>query len=60
MTKREMALWYWAICTAGGDFPAPYYTEHEELSAWVQFWMEWPRQLYVEAGCPDGFPWRVD
>jgi hypothetical protein len=61
MTKKEMAAWYWAICEAMKDCPAPgEWSDQEGLDSWDSFFMEWARQLFVEAGRPKGFPWRVD
>ena len=60
MSKREMALWYEALCAARVDFPMPGYKHPKAQNAWDEFWMEWPRQLFVEAGCPKGAPWWMD
>ena len=55
-----MALWYEALCAARVDFPMPGYKHPKAQNAWDEFWMEWPRQLFVEAGCPKGAPWWMD
>ena len=57
MTKSEMAAWYWAVCKASSEVPSGV---DEELESWEAFFMEWARLLFVEAGRPHGFPWRMD
>ena len=55
-----MAAWYWAICEAMKE--TPYWAEDgdEALECHEAFFAEWCRLLFVEAGRPRGFPWRVD
>ena len=52
-----MAAWYWAVCKASSEVPSGV---DEELESWEAFFMEWARLLFVEAGRPRGFPWRMD
>lgn len=54
-----MAAWYWAICEAQRDVQMPDHTDPDGQDAWEAFFLEWPRQLFVGAGRPTGFPWRV-
>lgn len=58
MSKQEMAAWYWAVCVAAREIPVG---EGEgALESWEAFFCEWPRLLFVEAGCPGGFPWNAE
>lgn len=53
-----MAAWYWAVCVAAREIPVG---EGEgALESWEAFFCEWPRLLFVEAGCPGGFPWNAE
>ena len=58
MTKSEMAAWYWAVCTAREETPVG--SEEDALESRDAFFGEWARLLFVEAGRPHGFPWRMD
>jgi hypothetical protein len=65
MSKREMAYWYYAVCEASegcrdGWLGKVGEKAQEEIESWDSFFMEWARQLFVEAGRPKGFPWRMD
>ena len=60
MSKREMAAWYWAICEAAKETPYWAADGDQAIECHDAFFSEWCRLLFVEAGRPKGFPWRVD
>lgn len=60
MSKKEMAAWYWAVCEAAQTEKEWAGDGEEALECWEAFFMGWCQTLYIEAGAPKGFPWRVD
>ena len=58
MKKSELAAWYFAVAKAASE-TRPGNTQ-EELEEWDFFFLWWGRDLWLEAGRPTGFPWRVD
>ena len=58
MKMSELAAWYFAVVKASSE-ARPGETP-EELEEWDYFFLWWARELWLKAGRPNGFPWRVD